>query len=288
MNLEERYSPPRVAKTAMYDLYALYAMWYAKGGGRTAYAGGGFEQGAPTNELRRERIEDMFEASLMSQAQMLINMLIKAIPAELSAMYDEHLVDWKLVERDLAGNPSMYERVDQLRQTAVPKSLYDPAADMTFQKAVWAEFTVMEIHKLFCLPLWKDPQCDQYGGQKWAQIVETFGRLIEAYKAHVPKTLMYWVDRVYDLEHNNGSIMSKAPKSRRVSKEDLDYRANAKLDDFMKVTSPIVAQMIPSCMAENRASIVSKLIEEDDTPVENLVEFFLESQTKLNPTYLKP
>lgn len=263
------------------DLYTLYALWYEQGGGKTAYAGGGFEQGAPVNELRRKRIADMFEVSLLSQAKLLINIMIKAIPDEVSSIFDEHLIPWSHVQRDLDGT-ALYDRLEKLRSIAVPKSLYDPPNDVAFQKAIWREFTVMEIHKLFALPLWKEESCDQYGGAAWARIVETFGRLVEAYKAQVPKNLMYWVDRVYDLAHNNGSIMTKAPKKWRVSKADLDYRANAKLADFKKVCSPIVQNMIPS--SYNESTIVSSLIGEEDIAIADLVEHFLNCQEKLNPS----
>lgn len=78
--------------------------------------------------------------------------------------------------------------------------IFIKSKDEAYEKTAMSLF-----QKIFSL---EDVWEEDYGGEKWARIARAWPNL---YNANSLSNMMVWIDHVYDLEHNTGSVFTKIP-----------------------------------------------------------------------------
>lgn len=97
----------------------------------------------------------------------------------------------------------------------------------------WADFMKMA-NKCFTELIWSQ----SYGGTNWANIANAYSKLA---KAEDRPSKAIWIDHVYDLEHNTGSVFTKVKRYKKNGtyewiKKALDFKAKLeKPKDFNKL-----------------------------------------------------
>jgi hypothetical protein len=237
--LNESYSPPNNGKTAFADLYTLYHLWWLYGGGKEAY---GYDKTNATIPTRlEEKINDYFEHAVFFVGKKLIEESLEAIYDEMENIVDEYIIP---------DQPSLY---NYIQKNNIPLKVDGSTGTLSLPepREYWGKIGLSGSYKLFKFPGWINPQSDLYGGEKWADIVNEVRNLSVAWKkgrrAKDAKDVMFAIDRLYDLEHNTGTLGSKL-KTMSINKSDLDARANAKnLQDLVNLgVSPQVKNLVKS------------------------------------------
>lgn len=245
---ESAYRIPINPETAFFDFYGLYALWFKGEGWRDyGYANAAFQRGEQhvSSERHDEVIRDALWNATVEQAKRLLSGIYKAIPDELSHVYDEHLIEPSEVHKWGKANEGLYQKL--LRGAPTDSVLassqwYSGGREVASGGAFWDIFTVSDVAKIFEAPFWRSLRSDLFGGKPWAAITRQFGLLLEAYKGKKLKDLILEIDKTYDLEHNTGDICSKIPKRWRVSMAALDMRAKlGTFDQWLPFVSPFVA-----------------------------------------------
>lgn len=225
---ESVYVLPSSGDMAVYDLYCLYALFWEEGGGKEAY---GYNPATFSNHKREDLISRTFEECLAKVAETLIAEGREALKDEAEQCLDQHLID--------------------------PNAVFQWARKAEFVPSLTrfingGRFGYAEYVQLFAAPFWKE-ETDWYGGQPWAEISEALMRLDAQFRRGNAIPLMGAVDRVFDIEHNTGTLTSKF-KHLKVSKQTLDLRAGfTKSQDFIPHVSSSVKRLIraePRQMAE--------------------------------------
>ena len=259
---EATYRLPGSGRTAFYDLYALSAVHFLIGGGKAQQ---GYADQNIVPERRRETIEGAFDACVRDLAARMV--------ADVKALaYDEaeNAVDEYLVAPSAFNAWLQNEASNRLRQAFVPRTeksedgeqLWDLAEPTTF----WANAGFPGAAQMFAAPFW-EAGADQYGGPRWSDIVRVAMRLLRSIKEHESALrMMLLVDRLFDIEHNTGSLFSKAVSTIKVGKADLDRRANIRtVAEFLPLVSPFVRNIIQSSRSYLEAPVP---VQESMTPSE--------------------
>lgn len=229
------YSAPKTGDAAMFDLYALYALYWQEGSGREHY---GYE---PVTFLhsRKTRIDRTFEEALFTNARRLLDASRKAVAEELENLFDPYLIDPMLVI------PWVKENIWCAKPFQEISTLTEEDFGLDFAEAWWARFDYHKTIMVYQAPFWKNEKSDMYGGEKWAVITDAVMDLDSKIRRGSLTELMSSLDRLYDLEHNTGSLSGKFERSMRVSKQALDIRAGVMdVTGFLPFVSPQVAKLI--------------------------------------------
>jgi hypothetical protein len=244
---EKLYRLPGTGRTAMFDWYALAALWFALGRGKVEFGyakplvgdkvsnydapSKGTVSAAVVPAQREEAINAAFEECTRQLAIRLVNAIKEAVVSEAENMVDEHLIPTAALVAEA--------KVDRVIAKLVKNGVVIFPADF------WATFTYREAVKLFQSRLW-ETHCDFYGGKAWATITTHLMALHNALKnAGNVVALSRAIDEIYDLEHNTASLASKLGPEAKVSEKDLDTRFDLKkATDYLPYVSPYVASLI--------------------------------------------
>jgi hypothetical protein len=222
-------------KTNMMSLYCLYTMWYDIGGGKKDYD---TPVDVITPHKREVLVERSFAEFLAAMADLLVKTTLDAVADELENLEDEHLIPQRVVLRWVKENiPDLYPHIAAV-DTDGPTVLLPSMHIIGYQNAI----------RLFNAPFWEE-YAELYGGKKWAQITEALMHLHDSVKrAKGMKDIMFAIDRLYDMEHNTGSLVGKLPKNVAVSEQDLDLRASIRsVREFYPYVSSQVKKIIDAC-----------------------------------------
>lgn len=254
---ERQYTLPSNGDTLLFDLHGLYAAWVQLGSGQEEY---GQPVTRVTNETRRKLIDRTFTECAVDTAHLLVRECTAALMDELENMTDEYLIPtevvgawlWEHLPRDVAIK---FFVSDDMADLVVRADAGDPAAFDDVFIVLPDSFAEIGYHlalRIFGAPWWAK-HADMYGGEKWVKITEAVMQLHDAIKrGKSPKDLMFFIDRLYDLEHNTGALVGKLGSLARVSKKALDTRAELRTPkDFARFCSPMVRNIL-TAMPESR------------------------------------
>lgn len=236
--LEAQYVYPSSGDKAIMDLYALYALWWELGGGKSAY---GYEDTNVRNYKVREKVNRYFEEALV----VITNTLLKEAKDSL-ADEAEHIFDQILFSNYRNNEGEMQKPLEE-----IVKWFKDRDMLQKFKEAyndgkggVWFDvFDYNDTISIMAAPFWKK-HANLYGGQKWAEITQAVKELDNAIRREKVSSLMGSFDKLMDLEHNTGNLYSKLDKM-KVSKNTLDLRAGFRSPkDFQPYVSDQVAKLI--------------------------------------------
>lgn len=79
---------------------------------------------------------------------------------------------------------------------------------------------------------------DFFGGVAWKVACDLYLKLEKAYTNYNIKDMVYYLDRIFDHEHNTGSILNKDGDFYFLTKSVLNWRAEAPIkayDGFLKL-----------------------------------------------------
>lgn len=224
--LEAQYVYPSSGDKAIMDLYALYALWWELGGGKSAY---NYEDTNVRNYKVREKVDRYFEEALVVISNTLLQEAKEAIADEAENIFDEYFIPSKDVVSWFKAN------------NLLPKLA---AAYNDGRGGMWFNvFDYGDTISIMSAPFWKE-HANLYGGQKWAEITQAVMQLDNAIRRENVSALMGSFDKLMDLEHNTGNLYSKLKKM-KVSKDTLDLRAGFQsAKDFQPYVSDQVAKLI--------------------------------------------
>lgn len=242
--VERQYTLPSNGEILLYDLTALYTLWWAEGSGRAAYNRMGHKDQDVTiaPHARAKAIDYAFEECLATATRVLLHDARCAIHDELTDFIDETLIPtdeilaWAknrpkilhIIMRDVNGAPTKSTEFLRAGMAQLP-----PFTDIGYDTAC----------EIFSCPLW-GKYADMFGGPLWAKIT-TAVKTLDAHKDASPKDLMFYIDRLYDLEHNTGTLGEKLSPRSRVSKKALDTRARlTTAKEFLPYVSDFVKRLI--------------------------------------------
>lgn len=216
---ESAYALPSTGDMAVMDLYAMYSLWWEEGGGQTAY---GYNPTTFSNGKREDRVARLFEECLAKVAEVLLEEGRAALHDEAEQCFDPHLINAEVIikwakQREFLPRLAAFLRGDR--------------------------FGYSDYVTLFSAPFWKE-ETDWYGGPPWAAISEAIMNLDAQFRRGEPKSLMLAVDKVFDIEHNTGTLASKF-KRLVIKKQTLDLRAGfTRSQDFLPHVSGTVRDLI--------------------------------------------
>lgn len=224
--IEALYVYPSSGDKAIMDVYALYALWWELGGGKSSY---GYAETSIRNERVREKVDRAFEEALTVISNKLLQETKEAIADEAENIFDEHLI------------PSR-EVVAWFKQNNLLPKLQK--AYNNGQGGNWfGTFSYDETIQILGAPFWEE-HANLYGGKKWSSITEVTKQLDNAIRRENVQSLLSTFDKFMDLEHNTGSLYSKLNQM-KVSKETLDLRAGFQsVQDFLPYVSDQVKKLI--------------------------------------------
>lgn len=251
---ESQYRIPASLKTAMFDFYALYALWFVAGEGKRSY---GYADGSIVNNRRGATIDDWFHASTMRFGSKMAQETLQAVKDELENVEDEYLIPPKAYKEwaDSTGDDVLKSLYSEKPVSAAEfygldsDSRADP--DLTTMGRVKlpenpiATLGVDRVFAILGAPFWKE-HADLYAGKAWAKIFEAAINVVRAVKADrlTGETgAIMAIDKLMDLEHNTGQLVGKIEGA--PSTQDLDTRAGIRnVSDFMPHVSRPVADLI--------------------------------------------
>ena len=144
------------------DLYALYALWWELGGGKSSY---GYQEVDIRNHKVGEKIDRYFEEALTTISNILLEESKKAIEDEAENIFDEHLI------------PSQ-EVVKWFKENNLLPKLAKAYNDG--QGGIWFDvFSYGDTIHILSAPFWEE-HANLYGGTKWAAITEAVQQLDNA------------------------------------------------------------------------------------------------------------
>ena len=242
--VERQYTLPSNGDLLMMDLFALYTLWWSEGSGRAAYGRMGHNDSDVTvgSHGRAAAINYAFEECLATATRVLLHDARCAIHDELTDIIDEtliptdELIKWCvgrpriawIIMRDVNGKSTKSDEFLQAGMAQLP-----PFAEIGYDNAI----------EMFSCPLWVE-YAELFGGPLWVKITEAVKNL-DAHKDASPKDLMFWIDRLYDMEHNTGRLGEKLSPRSRVSTKALDLRARlTTAKDFLPYVSDQVKRLI--------------------------------------------
>ena len=224
------------------DFYVLNSLWFNSGSGQSAY---GY---TPTDAsvLIPEAIGNRFEAELDFTTVVLGDNMGDALERSIRA---------ELKHADFYSGKKLGKA---MRMGLVPEGL-DEEADseykMDLEKAEWealfpskkeaAAFdpltcTLEQARKLFA---WPDTWDEDYGGKPWVAAIDALDELRKTMSNGKLTERITCIDKVLDLEHNTGCLLSKTEFS-LVDDQFLDFRAAlTNVGPLLKYTSPEVTKL---------------------------------------------
>jgi hypothetical protein len=230
--IESQYVYPSSGDKAIMDLYALYALWWELGGGKSTY---GYAETNIRSHKIKERVDRYFEEALTVISNKLLEECKQAIGDEAENIFDEILFS------NYGVSKPMQDMVQWFKQSQLLPKLQK--AYNNGQGGVWFKvFDYGETAQIFAAPFWR--HANLYGGKKWATITNTVRELDNALRRENVLNLMNSFDKLMDLEHNTGSLSSKLNQM-KVSKETLDLRAGFRSpQEFLPYVSDQVKKLI--------------------------------------------
>lgn len=273
---EFTYRLPASGDLVMYDWYTLYTLWWKIGAGKQTY---GYTQDRPVTSRREDVVNSTFEEATRQLANRLVLAIQDAIYEEMENAADEFLIPdevWHSYAE--LGHPfSTFDQVTRKHagdtqgevikgkakrgygDADVEEEVFFGERRLPPRDQFFKHFSYQDCVKLFSAKFWEE-HADAYGGKAWARITEALIELHDAVKRGKLKELIMVIDKIYDLQHNTGSLLSKT--NLNVSKSALDYRAQARtLKDFASKVSPPVNKLITSA-----AGIAESVIERPPRP----------------------
>jgi hypothetical protein len=260
--IKEGYHEPHSAEVWLMDVYALYALWWAIGSGKSQYAAGAgksVDSYAPkhVNNLRVKVIDDMFQSALYGFSKSMYIALTHACYDELENVVDDSLIP----PRDLASWLK-HNAPEELRKEFkfLPATNLNPgefrlgAFEGFFSRVGW-----QNIIKIFNAPFW-EKYAEMYGGKAWVKICQATINLIDQIKHGSEKDLMHALDVIIDMHHNTGSILNQNKVGKMaISQKVLDIRAHLRsVDSFLPYVSQPVANLINSSKNHLEESILTE------------------------------
>lgn len=245
---ESNYALPSNGEKAMFDFYALYALWWAHGSGREEY---GYMSSDSKDMLRRRHIDKAFEACAFQLAEAMCSAMSDAIYEEAEDACDKCLIPAYVFAKWLRHSAPKEMADLYLKHLRKSEEEFEHPPRGKFWQIVGFDGA----KKLFEAPFWEE-HADQFGGPKWATITEATRALFDAFKHDKPaKDVAVYIDRIYDLRHNSDSIGAKLGPL-KVSTKALDIRAGLKSPaEFLPYVSDDVANMIRASDITNEWAI---------------------------------
>jgi hypothetical protein len=236
---ESSYKLPADGRMAMYDWYALYALWFNKGSGRAAL---GYVERDFLPARHGEVIDNTFEECSRQLALRMVGGIKFAIADEMMNLNDPFLIPEEPVLLYAAEYGPPYNKLIDVNAKPDEENVVH-LVNVPGHLLFWKKFSYSDCVKIFNAPFW-EKWADAYGGQKWAEITQYCMELHSALKSGDLKTMIGLIDKIYDLEHNTGTLMSKLPYL-KVTLTDLNNRARLRsIEDFLPHVSSDARKVI--------------------------------------------
>ncbi len=255
---ERQYRLPANGSQAMFDVYALYALWWDIGRGKGDY---GYQDTKIVPQKRAERVNRTFEEAVYTLGKRISEFMIYACYEEALTAEEDDIIPSEVVANYVKSAPVGGIKVNPTG--ASERDLEGAAENQTY--STWIDEpapyeisvvapTAEDLVTLFQAPFWADytkiKGVTQYGGEKWVKMVELAQELLGAIKTRSKSAadVMGIIDKIYDAHHNTGSLFNKdaaAQFNLTVSQSDLDIRARLrKPSEFVPYVSKPVAELI--------------------------------------------
>lgn len=244
----------------MFDFYALYALWWDLGSGRSVYGH------SPTHVSfagRQRRIDWMMAESAQDLAEALLEDVWNAACAEATHAVEDYVIPtqeaWQWFKQDKDRMRFGQVLIDRMNDWHSDGVAARGAASREF--VTWEDLADLFGQDFWQLTGYTDEdgtrQEQHFGGSPWSDIcyaARDLQRKLETYRNsdndRALVTLIGAVDHLYDLEHNSATLGEKLERM-EVTTSDLNRRATMKSAiDFLPVTSPPVAALLRAAEAE--------------------------------------
>jgi len=245
--LEAIYRLPASGRTAMYDFYALLALWKDVGGSEIAHSG--FPVTVVSPDRRVGTVTDLLASCSKQLAQKLGVAALTAAEDELENVADETLIP-----------PTVYRDWAVTTGDSFLVALYSGVADRVILPTNPIKtLGIGRVTTIFAADFWAK-HADLYGGTKWVVLINVAEKLIDASKNGMAlKDLVMLIDKFYDMEHNTAAIATKMGDF-SIEKVDLDVRSRITgTQTFAQYTSPVVAGALQASASYSREP-VDKLV----------------------------
>lgn len=236
---EISYFAPKNGETLFWDFYALYTIWFRLGSGYEQSYGQPFHPGVITTDMRRRVTDKMFAECVQVLSKAMIQWLEEACVGESSHLHhatDEFFDFAHRMEdsNEIKDKKSIEAKIRESGLNKLPRITlikllkWVSKNDIDQMGDEWADdegfvnvgMTIEDAYYIFGLE-WSG----LYGGYKWKEAALLCMKLKKNLGGDV-KYLYPILDRIYDLHHHTGHILSNGPLE--VAPRDLDSRAGIK------------------------------------------------------------
>jgi hypothetical protein len=235
---EISYTLPANGPAAFWDFYALNYLWFRIGGGHESMYGGKFYPGKIPSIKRQEIIDEVFDRCARKLLKELTIYLFQAAVKEFHNYPDrsEFRNYDDMVLRNKLANYENFARFADI-------TYEDDDADAFYSKVInnlnAYKISINDIKRTFADIKWEN----QYGGKIWAEIINVALEITKKQNGLPLKDVVGYIDKIYDMQHNTGSILNKGKWE--VLNTDLDKRHDIRdIKEFIPLVTPVVKALI--------------------------------------------
>ena len=252
---ESSFKLPEDGTSVLYSWYTAYSLWWEVGSGKrtpTYYNPDGWAIGTIVPDMLVRKVDELFESITYQLARKMVDVGGKLVHEEIENICDPSLVPADVLRywlhNDALPSVRMSFHFDDNTGEYVMPSYHDFWSTCGWNGAV----------QLLSADLWQswaetdagwvpDGKPFYWGGSKWSDICRCFIDLISAIKHDNLHSVAYRIDRIYDVQHNTGSLFSKHCPL-QVSKADLDNRAEIRdISGFIPHVPQQLVSLIMTC-----------------------------------------
>jgi hypothetical protein len=235
---EISYTLPTNGPAAFWDFYALNYLWFRIGGGHESMYGGKFHPGKIPSIKRQEIINEVFDRCARKLLKELTIYLFQAAVKEFHN-YPSRSEFRSYDDVALRNKLSNYENFAIFADI----SYEDDDADVFYNRVInnlnAHKISIKDIRKTFADITWEN----QYGGKIWAKIIDIALEISNKQNTLPLKDVVGYIDKIYDMQHNTGSILNKGKWE--VLNTDLDKRHDLQsIKEFIPRVTPVVKALI--------------------------------------------
>lgn len=240
---EINYNLPNNGPFAFWDFYALNYLWFRIGSGHESMYDGKFHPGKIPNIKRQEIIDETFDKCARKLLKELTIYLFQAAVKEFHN-YPDRSEFRNYDDMILRNKLAYYENYARTADTVFED--YD--ADKFYYKVInqmnYHKITLNDIRSTFDKIPWEQ----SYGGKIWAKIIDVAIEISKKQNGLPLKDVVGYIDKIYDMQHNTGSILNKGRWE--VLNTDLDKRHDIRnIREFLPHVTPVVKALISNSLS---------------------------------------
>lgn len=166
------------------------------------------------NKLSIDKIDDIYSRIVFRLTEKVLSALEKGINSESKYVFGNYGHKYYGVGK--------YERMCVKKELNIPLTTKPEDVSMDIKR------------RIFMMDIWHD----FFGGEAWKIACDLYSKLEKAYTNYNFKDMVYYLDGIFDHEHNTGSILNKDGDFYFLTPNVLNWRAEAPIkayDGFLKL-----------------------------------------------------